>query len=189
MPRPDPNRERSYDGDMMTLGKDGESVVYDFLHARTTLQRVEDVREDPQWQQRDVDFIAHHATGQTLVEAKTDTWMGRTGYVLFEFARIYHTSPAHPIKLGWSVTSEADVFCIWAPSMAWLYAITAVHLRDAMRQYTRQARKKTRISFIETDAIKSTLNFLIPLSYVQYRAYGRKNGLWYLAQNSQFKQS
>lgn len=178
MPAPDRLRQRSYDGDMMFAGRDGESAVLDFLRQSATVSHIEDLRDDLHWRDLDVDFRVQRPWGAELVEAKSDVHLGRSPYVLFEALRINHTSREHPVTLGWSARSAADWFLIWSPEVGGLYFFRVGDFRTAMRKHSMTARKAMRVSIVETDRIKTTINFLIPLAQVPHRIYERVDGCW-----------
>lgn len=183
MPIPDQTKSRSYNGDYMREGKEGESYVYDFLKSRSNVKNIDDLRDDPEWQQRDVDFrVRRHDASELLVDAKSDVHMGISPNVLFELLRINHTSDDFPVRYGWSVASGAALFCIWSPPLMRLYRVWADDLRSAMRRYTDHARKNTRIDIVPTDRIKTTVNILIPRAYVSYIAFDYNGGRWPLAE-------
>ncbi|PLS85490.1 MAG: hypothetical protein CYG60_12295 [Actinobacteria bacterium] len=161
---PSAARGRSYDGEYMRVGKEGEMLAFEFLRSRPDIALVTDVREQESYQHRDIDFVVRTTRGQTVnVEVKRDIHLGTSGNVLFELARIYHT--AHPnfcVKLGWSVRSGADIFLFYAPSTEEMYLCGAKRFRKALQDYTYHARQRTQLRLIPTDAIKSTLNVLVP---------------------------
>ena len=158
---------RSYSGDYMELGQAGEKVVVDFLTQQPGVERVEDLRELKHWQQKSVDFRCWMTDGSCrLVEAKSDTYLGNTGNLLFEILRIYHTSePDISCVVGWSVHTDAHYIVYYGPSCNLLVVCRARELKRAFQKYTANAREDTRVKWIPTDRIKSTLIVLLPEQY------------------------
>jgi hypothetical protein len=164
MPTPDANKARSYDGDYMAEGRFAEEVVMAFLKDCPTVVGVEDFRELRAIHEADIDCAIKTADGRvTLAEIKSDKHMGISGNVLFEILRINHTCQSDRAGyLGWSFRSPATYFLYFSPTLKKLYQCRANNLRQVVQRYTRKHRKSTRVDWVNTDAIKSTLNILLP---------------------------
>ncbi len=166
---PGANRQRSYSGDYMKVGKEAEQIVLNWLKERPWVLGVEDFRQLRQVHEADIDFGVKLVDGRvTLAEVKSDWHLGKSGNVLFEILRINHTcQPDKACVLGWSARSPAVWFLYYAPQVKSIYQCRADELRQAFQAYTREARGDTRRVWVDTDSIKSTLNVLIPWRYCE----------------------
>lgn len=173
-------KPRSYDGDYMTRGRAGEEIVLRWFATRPGVQAVEDLRADPAARRDDVDCRVVLAAGRRLlVEIKTDSYIGRTGNLVFEMTRINHTAPVeHLVTPGWSVRSTADLFAFYGLRSERLYLVTAGQLRGGFRRFMAQLSRESAeqgerfmatdtLRLIPTDAGKSTLLFYIPERYFE----------------------
>lgn len=151
----------------MERGRKAEEIVMQFLRKRPDIIEVSDWRELRQARSADVDCAIYWRDGTTaLAEIKSDSYLGVTPNVLFEVLRINHTATTDvACTLGWSMRSPAKFFLYYASQRNSLYVCLASKLRKAMQRYTAAQRKNTRISYVETDNIKSTINILIPWDY------------------------
>lgn len=124
-------------------------------------------------QTADVDCMIKTRDGLvTLAEIKSDQYIGISGNILFETVRINHTSsPDYCMTLGWSARTPAKYIIYYSPKLNKIFVTTSNDLRSAMQKYTRDFRKQTNISYVETDAIKSTVNILIPQRYCKFTIY------------------
>lgn len=167
----------SYAGDYMARGRAGEEIVLRWLAAQPGVQAIYDLRADPAAQRDDVDCRVHLADERTLLaEIKTDDYLGRTGNLVFEMARINHTAPTeHLVTLGWSARSAADLFLFYGPRSERLYRLTAEQLRAGFRRFMARLSRESAergerfisadyMRLIPTDAGKSTLIFYVPES-------------------------
>jgi len=168
---------------LLVKGQDAESIVQDFLHSwKSHITQVEDLREDTTWQERDVDFRVHMRTGtKLLIEVKSDKWLGVSRNVLFEVLRIHHTAtPEHCARLGWSIFSGADRFFVWSPEIKSLYVFKTEDFRRAMQNYVKASRREANVSIVPTDSKRTTFNILVPITYVPYLVYAKREGKWEL---------
>ena len=164
---PSADRERDYDGGYMAAGKDAEELVMAWWRKRDGVVEVIDYRADVAFQAKEIDCRVVRVTDAFTVEIKSDQHLGVSGNFLFELLRINHTAQtAHSVVLGWSVRSEADVLCYYAPTVSELHVIKMVHFRQAMQRYTFDVRRGCAIDVVPTDQIKSTVNILIPEEFV-----------------------
>lgn len=164
---------RSYSGDYMADGIKAQDIVLEFLRKRPDVIGVDDLSQLKVMQEADVDCMIKTADGLiTLAEIKSDKWIGKSGNILFEVLRINHTTtPDHAVTLGWSARTPAKFLIFYSPDLSKIYVISSDNLRRAMQQYTRTARKDSKINFVETDQIKSTLNILIPERFCKFTEY------------------
>ena len=178
---PDPERDPNYKGLMMVVGVSGEEVVKDFLTSHSKVkQPIEDLREDKDWQDKEVDFrIEYHNGEKRLIEVKSDRHIGKSHNVLFEVFRVNHKAAAENcVRLGWSVFSAADRFFVWCAPTQELYIFNSNNLRRAMQGYTFEKRKSTRLDWVDTDNARSTITILIPIAYVSYMLWKREDSAW-----------
>ncbi len=165
------------DGRLMGIGKEGEAVAFAFM-SNLSHAGIEDVRADPVWQARDVDYRFTRMDGSTInVEVKSDRHIATTGNVLFELLRIHH-SAERCAYLGWSVFSWADRLLVWCPPAERLYLFEVLALREAMQTYTQEARQSMKLRVIATDTQRTTISVLVPLALVPHRAYAHSYGAW-----------
>jgi len=159
-------KQRSYNGDYMDDGRKAEEIVMRWIQDFPEVIGVEDWRELRAVQEADVDCAIKTSDGRvTLAEIKSDKHLGVTPNVLFEILRINHTCiPDRAGYLGWAFRSPATYFLYYAPSVKKVYQCRADALRKVVQGYTKQQRKNTRLNWVCTDAIKSTINILIPWS-------------------------
>lgn len=164
------DKTRSYDGDYMADGNIAEDIVMQYLQKEPNVSSVIDCRNNKERQEQEIDYEVLLTNGKKIfVEVKSDSYLGKSRNILFEFARINHTvlDLAFCIVRGWSVRSTATHFFYYAPSVNSIYIIKPNRLREAMQKYTKEHRKNAKISYVATDDIKSTLNILIPIEYVK----------------------
>lgn len=161
------NKQRSYSGDYMTAGLAGQSVVINLLHSRPEILGVSDWSDLEAVQMADIDCAIKTISGHViLAEIKTDTYLGRTGNILFEVLRINHTcNPEYSMGLGWAARTPAKYIFYYAPAINKVYKFKTDNLRLGMQRYTKDKRKAIRLDIVETDNIKTTINILIPLEY------------------------
>lgn len=172
---------QTYAGELMQIGNEGESVVQDFFAYVLRGVQLDDVRRDPAWQEKDVDFRAHFSTGVLNIEVKSDRWIDRSENVLFELCRIHHTAqPKYCAYLGWSVFSAADRVLVWCAPSSRLFVFEADQMRAGMQRYTQKARKDMNLAIVDTDEQRTTINILVPLDFIRHKSYRRTNGIWTL---------
>lgn len=178
MPIPDALRELSYDGDMMREGREGEAEVYEMLRRMPAVLRVDDVRDDVAWRARDVDFLVHRmVVPMQQIEVKSDRYIAKTGNFCFELARIHHTGEF--FRAGWSVFSEATHVYVWSAEPRCIYAMRMSVIRSAFRQFVR-GNRQAQLALVQTDNQRTTLNVLLPLSYIPHDVYVRAFDKWVL---------
>jgi hypothetical protein len=166
---PSHDRKRSYNGGYMAFGTNTENGVIEWLKKLPWVDGVDDVRAVNALQGADVDCSIRLRDGRVvLAEIKGDQHLGRSPNFLFETLRINHTAFADKaVTLGWSARSPATSLLYYAPSTCSICHLTMNDFRRAMQNYTKVARGNTKLSYVETDAIKSTVNILIPSEYVE----------------------
>jgi hypothetical protein len=160
-------KPRSYSGDYMKAGLAGQSIVLDLLKRRPEILGVIDWSDLEAVQPADIDCAIRTKSGHViLAEIKSDSYLGKTGNVLFEVLRINHTcDPEFSMGLGWTARTPAKYIFYYAPSVNKVYKFNTIGLRQSMQRYTREKRKSTRLDIVETDSIKTTINILIPIEY------------------------
>jgi len=160
-------KQRSYSGDYKAIGTRAEEIVMQFLENRPNVIGLNDFRELKVIQESDIDIAIKTRDGLvTLAEIKSDYHLGVSGNVLFEVLRINHTAPPDKtLTLGWSGRTPAKYLLYYAPQVHSIYLCKTDDLRAALQRYTKEARKNMIIKVVETDAIKTTINILIPERY------------------------
>lgn len=161
---PSENNRRSYNGHYHDVGKYAEELVLPWLKSHPDVLSVDDLRDLRPMQKADVDAILYTRDGLVaLVEIKSDYHLGASGNILFEVLRINHTAPSDfCCALGWSARSPAKWLAIYAPQTECVWLASFEDYRDCFQTYTKNQRDKTRVIWVNTDSIKSTLNILIP---------------------------
>ena len=158
------NKTKSYSGDYMDIGKQGEETVIDWLKQRPNIIGVTDFREIREIHDADIDVGVRLYTGQVcLAEIKTDTYLGTTGNIIFEVLRINHYSDhKYAGYLGWSFRSPAEFLLFYAPNRKppAIYKITFKDYRAVIQLYTKE--NPARFLEVRTDRGKTTYNILIP---------------------------
>lgn len=165
------DKERSYSGDYMAIGKFAEAVIIPWLRETPQVLGVDDLTNLRPLQEADVDCSIKLIDGRIiLAEIKSDKWLRgepRTN-VLFEVLRLNHTSPPDKFcVLGWTPRSPAKWLLFYSPTKQKVFKCLFDDLRRCAQRYTREARGDSRISWVNTDSIKSTVNLLIPWDYCQ----------------------
>lgn len=162
-------KKRSYNGDYMHSGRFAEEIAWLWLIENSRIIGVEDFRQLRQVQSADVDYGVELIDGRVkLAEIKSDKHLGVTGNVLFEVLRInHHAPPDKVITLGWGARSPANFLFYYASSLHQLYIGPFRKFRMAVQTYTKQARRRTRFDWVNTDEIKSTYNLLVPWRYCE----------------------
>jgi len=160
-------KEKSYDGDYMKAGKIAEKISLDFLADHPDVIGVKDISEIEVIQTADADALIKLRQGTNpLAEFKSDAHMGITSNVLIEVLRINHRAPQESAGvLGWSLRTEVRWIFVFGPRTGYLYQFKTADLRRAFQNYTEQVRENTKLHWVSTDRVKSTLCVLMPLKY------------------------
>lgn len=162
---------RSYDGDYMKVGEQGERIVMEWLESRPNVLSITDFRNIRQIQEADVDVGVRLYTGQIcLAEIKTDTYLGKSGNILNEVLRINHYSE-HEFAgyLGWTLRSPAQWLLYYAPNREIdgikkpaIYKAKFADVRLILQRFTKE--NDVRFTTVRTDSGKTTYNILVPES-------------------------
>lgn len=155
---PSAERERSYSGGYMRVGRTGEAAGLLHLNSLPNIETVEDLRDDLDYQARDIDarFKLRGGIPHTI-EFKTDNHLDASGRWLFELYRINLTAaPEHSFVPSWSVRSEAEWLMFYAPVTRRLHFITMEEYRQAFKEAI--AAGQCQFGLVQTDRIKRTLN-------------------------------
>lgn len=165
-------------GELLQIGKAAERMAESWF-ASQCLHWI-DVSNHANYQRREIDFLAtDYRTGhERTYEVKSDQHIHRSGNFLFEPVRIHHTAARNCAYLGWSVFTEADYILVWSPPAQCLYVVEASAARQGFQRYTAARRASTRITWITSDAARSTLNVLIPLRYIPHEIHIYHAGRW-----------
>ena len=169
MPRdttPSVSRDRSYSGGYMDAGREAERIAVSWLSADSEVLQVRDVRDQREYQDREIDLLALMTTGKwESYEVKSDKHIGVSGRWLFELFRFNLTAPiGKQFVNGWSVRSQALWLIFYASTIKTIYRIKF----DEYRRAFLNASEVMQCSFsqVPTDRIKRTLNGYFPESFV-----------------------
>lgn len=155
-----------------------EEIILEFLRNLPGVSEVRDVRSDKEWQKKEVDFIVIMYNGMEYkVEAKSDKHIARSQNMLFELARIHHTSATTPAYLGWSVFTESDRIIVYCPPDK-IYKFSTVAMKSAMQTYVATVRQDLNLAPVASDDSRTTINILVPLEYVEHEIYDLQNDEW-----------
>lgn len=168
---------------LMPKGESAEAVFVELLRFfGVATDRIQDVRKEPYWQSRKVDYRVAQLDGKTLnCEVKYDRHIHK-GNVLFELARINHTGK--PVAyLGWSVISEAERLYVWCEPVRRMYAYRKDELQSATQRYLHDCHKNGRhanVQPVNTDGFRTTINVYVPMKYLgHYATYTRDGQRWF----------
>lgn len=159
-------KPRSYSGDYMDIGKQGEKVVIEWVKERPNVLGITDYREIREVHEADVDVGVRLYSGQIcLAEIKTDTHLGISGNILNEVLRINHYAEhQYAGYLGWTLRSPAEWLLYYAPNRnrPAIYKAKFSDIRLVLQRFTKE--NDIQFQITRTDEIKTTYNFLIPES-------------------------
>jgi len=157
--------------DLMPIGEAAEAVAKSFFNTLPLEKPPIDVRHDPKWQAKKVDYLLPlKGGGMEYAEVKSDRHIAFKGNALFETLRIHHTAQTCAY-LGWSVVSLSQKIYVWCPPAQRLFVYRTRDLQRGMQEYTQRTRGAMRLAIVETDATRTTINILVPLQYVPHRIY------------------
>ena len=115
-------------------GKYGERVVLDFLRGLPNVKSVVDVRQDKDFQEKDIDFLIEDKHQQfTSIEVKTDFKAHETGNLVYEV-----TTSGH---IGCFEKTQAKYIAYYLPYSRTLYLINPVALRTYLHKIHPEPRK------------------------------------------------
>lgn len=165
---PSAENHNSYNGHYMTVGRNAERVVMEWLKNRPSIVGIDDLRNLRAMQEADVDMSIRLYDGRVaLAEIKSDWWLGVSGKIIFEILRLNHTCTTDSsCVLGWSARSPAKWLLFYAPQVKAIYKISFDDYRSAMQRFTQEEEPHKHIVTVRTDRIKTTLNLLIPEKYM-----------------------
>lgn len=150
-------KQRSYTGDYKAAGKESEAKIIPFLSWFFPNAKIEDVRENREFQFCDVDFVAQMLDGRKLlVEIKSDKYLGKTGNFLVEAFRRYSSGDG---ILGWLYRSRADYIFFWASSIEKIYVLKMERIKAYIAN-----KRNLKIQEVNTDNQTITHVFLLPES-------------------------
>lgn len=161
MGKPIMRDEKSYNGELMTKGKNNEETIISWLQSKG--RKIIDFREFKLAQRIDVDCGIESIDGQiVLAEIKSDNYIKETGNLLFEFCRINHYVKNKWFYLGWGWRSPAQNLIIRNPNSGETFIFDFLDLRKFIGEYVGRVGKNIKINITETDKQKTTFNYLIP---------------------------
>lgn len=104
----------------MSIGKRGEETVLQYYKNKGT--KTQDVRNSWYYRTRDIDFLFN---GQT-VEVKTQQYIERDKQIVLE---VVSNADLKRFKMGWLMSSQADVFIFYSPKSNTMYQMLVNELR------------------------------------------------------------
>ena len=108
-------------------GSYGEHVVWNLLIKQPNVKSIVDVRDDKNFQKKDIDFLVEDINRQfTPVEVKTDFKTQDTGNIVYELSCNG--------GMGCFEKSDAKVFMYYVPATKTVYEIDAVALRTYLQK-------------------------------------------------------
>lgn len=162
--------QRSYDGELMAAGKSNEDIVLSWLQSRQQNKEIIDFREFRLAQRIDVDFGIESINGDiVLLEIKSDKWISETGNLCFECNRINHYATGKWFYLGWGWRSPAQRLLVRNPGNGDAFVFDFQILRADIGRWVAEQGRRVRQLIIETDDQKTTFNFLVPMSVLNYK--------------------
>lgn len=125
---------------------------------------VQDCASDPEYQVRDIDFIASMEGYKTLaIEVKADKQMYKTGNILVEHG---HIRPSVGKTRGWFLTCDADIICYIDTVQNIVYMINWRKLKPLVREDYNLMRFNN-----PHDIGTITQGYLIPTQYLRDKGF------------------
>jgi len=156
-------QEKSYEGEMMGVGKKNEDIILEWLKRNS--KEILDFREFRLAQRIDVDFGIETIDGTiVLAEIKSDKWINELGNLLFECNRINHFVKDKWFYLGWGWRSPAQKLIIRNPNTGETFIFDFAELRSFIGNYISRIGRNLKTNITETDKQKTTFNYLIPMN-------------------------
>jgi hypothetical protein len=164
--------EKSYNGALMTKGKENEEIILEWL--KNNYKDIIDFREFRLAQRIDVDFGIETIDGNiVLAEIKSDKYINEFGNLCFEYMRINHYVKDKWFYLGWGWRSPAKKLIVRNPNSSETFIFEFEDLRKKVALFISENGKKLEdltvsnnksfFQVIETDKQKTTFNFLMPM--------------------------
>ena len=123
---------------------------------------IDDVRLDPEWLPKGVDFIAWKGDSCIRYEVKGDSHVHRTHQIVYEdMEKVEHGKP------GWARTSKADILCIYCPPRKLFYIIEMRHFRLMVGQNWHDLD-----TFEAKHANYTTIGKIVPLQILDHKRIG-----------------
>lgn len=159
--------EKSYDGELMKIGKSNEEIIFNWL--KKNYKDIIDFRDFRLTQRVDVDCgIETIDRNILLAELKADNHISETGNLLLENNRFNHFIRTDKMfYLGWAWRSPAQKLIIRNPKTHETFVFDFNILRKKVGEYISKIGKKLKVIIVETDKQKTTLNLLIPMYYLK----------------------
>lgn len=161
---------KSYNGELMLKGKEGEQLIKEWL-INKSWKEVLNVGSYKENYKREIDLLCTDEKGKKYsFEIKTDKHLKPDGNILCEIFRINHPVSNESDAIfhkSWSFTSVSDIIVFINLSTKYCVISSFEVLRQIIKEYVREKRKKTDIRIVETDNGKTTFNFIIPLEFAR----------------------
>lgn len=143
----------------LAYGKAGEEAVYAFLKEQTRIVHIWDVRENPLYQKKDIDFIIETNKGiRQFLEIKTDSYT--SGNLYYEVLSSEHSK-------GCMFKTEASHLYYYYPNLKKLYIFEMDKFRRFMNEnldwFTYKGYKKSVKNKGYGASIYTSVGYAIPL--------------------------
>jgi len=160
-------QERSYSDQLMTIGKENEEKVINYLIDECNVRNTsyyKDVREDKEFQNNEIDLIIKGSG----FEIKGDKHINSKGNLFFETFRINHYSEDHPTSQGWGYKSKADFLIIrnWETGETFTFDFKELRQRVGIL-VSDYSGNRLQTTVVETDKVKTTWGLLIPMRHLR----------------------
>lgn len=153
-------------GELLNKGTEAEETYLLYLQTCPGVihESIEDVRQVPYWQAREVDFRVPYTNGQWVQrEVKYDDRAADTGNLYTEYARVYRGQAGHQLKWGWNVFTEADEVVVWVPQARKFYFYEPVEMLVAWQRCAQKGRQPTPY---KSDNNCVTWSLYVPINFI-----------------------
>jgi hypothetical protein len=133
-------------------GKQGENLVYSWM--RRSGWEVQDVRSDPTYQKRDIDYIASKDGKTRTLEVKNDTYIAKSGNVCLEIQV--------GDKPGWLQCIEAEFLLVVGQDLM----VRIFRMTDIWRYLMS---KETHRTHVNKDGDTLCLTYLLPIESIPHK--------------------
>lgn len=160
-------QERSYSDQLMTIGKENEEKVINYLIDECNVRNTEhyiDVRDLKEHQDDEVDLIIKGSK----FEIKGDKHINSKGNLFFETQRVNHFSKTHPTSDGWGWKSKADLLVVrnWETGETFIFDFKELRERVQIL-HSDYSGNRLQMTVVETDKVKTTYGLLIPMRHLR----------------------
>lgn len=165
-------------GELVAKGQNAESAALHWLKSAYPGAKIDDMRDNPIFQQKEIDFRVYLPSRVELFEVKYDKHIARTGNAVFELCRIHHTSLIACAYVGWGVFTESNRVLVWNFPTLTFYDFKTADLRAGMQRYVNETRQNANIRPVYSDNLRTTVNVYVPLRYVPHERHKWTGRFW-----------